>query len=600
MHVPSLMDMVRRLAPRIIADKDAIQLVSPFASTGVGSPLRENRERADLRPLRGELLSTEQLQRYARTMAGAHRLTRHHTSGRLLTRLADNERVLAETYELLATATRRGRRIAPASEWLLDNFYLIEEQIHSTRRLLPRSYLDQLPGLASDCPRTYAIAMELIAHADGRVDSAALDAFIAAYQSVCPLSLGELWAMPLMLRLALIENLRRVAQRLATSRHQRDIAADWSERMLEAAERRPADLVAVLADMTRASPPLSGAFLAEFTRALQGHSPAFALSGTWLEHCLAGQGLTIEQTVLAEGQAQAANQVSVGNSIGSLRFLAVHDWRDFVAEHSIVEQTLINDPAAVYGRTDFATRNRYRSAVETIARRTGRSEEEVAERTVSLAHEASVSGVHASPPRESHVGYWLVDAGRDRLMHELGCRFVGVAAWFAPWRSCIAAAQRSTLGLLLAAITMLTAAGVLAFLEVAGPEGRSWPLIVPVLLVALHLAVGLINWAATLVVRPHPLPRLDFSKGIPLDQRTVVAVPAMLTDAATVDRLLEGLEIRFLANRDPHLHFALLSDLPDAAAESLPSDEPLIRQAVAGIDALNWSAVRPPGPQPPQ
>ena len=587
MHVPSLMDMVRRLTPRIIADKDAIQLVSPFAPTGVGSPLREKRERADQRPLRGELLSTEQLQRYARTMAGAHRLTRHRTSGRLLTRLADNERVLAETYELLAAATRRGRRIAPASEWLLDNFYLIEEQIHSTRRLLPRSYLDQLPGLASDCPRTYAIAMELIAHADGRVDSSALDAFIAAYQSVCPLTLGELWAMPLMLRLALIENLRRVAQRLATARHQRDIAADWSERMLEAAERRPADLVAVLADMTRASPPLSGAFLAEFTRALQGHSPAFALAGTWLEHCLAGQGFTIEQMVLAEGQAQAADQVSVGNSIGSLRFLAVHDWRDFVAEHSIVEQTLNNDPAAVYGRTDFATRNRYRSAVETIARRTGQSEEKVAERIVALAHEASVSGVHTSPPRESHVGYWLVDAGRDRLMHELGCRFVGVAAWFVPWRSCIAAAQRSTLGLLLAAITMLTAAGVLAFLEAAGAEGRSWLLVVPMLLVALHLAVGLVTWAATLVVRPNPLPRLDFREGIPPDQRTLVAVPAMLTDAATVDRLLEGLEIRFLANRDPHLHFALLSDLPDAPAESLLSDEPLIRQAVAGIDALN-------------
>jgi hypothetical protein len=209
-------------------------------------------------PLRGELFSIEQLQRHARTVAGFHRLDGHHESGRLLSRLADNERVLLETYDLLAAAASRGRRITPAAEWLLDNFYLVEEQIHSTRRLLPRSYLDQLPVLASDCPRTYRIAMELVAHTDGRVEASSLDAFVAAYQSVCSLTLGELWSMPLMLRLALIENLRRVAQRLAVSRHHRDIAADWSDRLLQAAEKRPADLMLVLADMTRAAPPPVG------------------------------------------------------------------------------------------------------------------------------------------------------------------------------------------------------------------------------------------------------------------------------------------------------------------------------------------------------
>ena len=587
MHVPSLMDMVRRLVPRIITDKDAIQLDTPNAATGAAVVMRGKVFRAGERPLRGELLSMEQLQRHARLVASSHRLASHRTTGRLLARLTDNERVLVDTYELLTAANQRGRRIGPASDWLLDNFYLIEEQIHSTRRLLPRSYLDQLPALTSDCPRTYRIAMELVAHTDGRVDASALDAFIAAHQSICFLTLGELWAMPLMLRLALIENLRRVSQRLATARRHRDIAADWADRLLEAAERQPADLVHVLADMTRASPPLSGAFLAEFTRTLQGHSPAFALAGTWLEHCLAGQGLTIEQLVLAEGQSHAADQVSIGNSIGSLRFLAVHDWRDFVASHSIVEQTLGDDPADVYARMDFATRNRYRTCIETVARRTGRSEEEVAQRAVALAHEASAVGPQTTTNRESHVGYWLVDAGRDRLMHELGCRFVGVAAWFAPWRSCIAVAQHSTLGLLLAAIMALTAAGVIVFLEGAGPAGRWWLLSVPVLLVALHLAVGLVTWAATLVVRPHPLPRLDFKDGIPPEHRTLVAVPALLTDAITVDRLLEGLEVRYLANRDPHLHFALLSDLPDAAVESLPIDEPLLRQVAAGIDALN-------------
>ena len=585
MHVPSLMDMIRRLVPQIITDKDATQLETPSAATDDGPPLRGDRDLAGERPLRGELFSTEQLQRHARTVAVAHRLTRHRTSGRLLTRLADNERVLAETYELLAAATRRGRRIAPASDWLLDNFYLLEEQIRSTRRLLPRSYLDQLPALAADCPRTYRIALELIAHTDGRVDAAALDAFIAAYQPASPLSLGELWAMPLMLRLALIENLRRVAQRLAAARRHRDVATDWAARLLEAADKRPSELVTVLADMTRASPPLSGAFLADFTRMLQGHSPVFSLASTWLEHCLAGQGFSIEQMVLAEGQAQAADQVSIGNSIGSLRFLAVHDWRDFVAMHSVVEQALCEDPAGVYAQTDFATRNRYRTCVEAIARRTGRTEEEVARQAVSLARTAMSQP--RAPTRESHVGYWLLSSGRDRLMHSLGYRFVGIAAWLTPWQWCAAAIRQATLGILLSTTTVLTVIGVALFLEATEPAGRSALVTLPLVLVALHLAVGLVTWAATLVVQPRALPRLDFKKGLPPEHRTLVAVPAMLTDPATVARLLEGLEVRFLANRDSNLHFAILSDLPDAAAEMLPGDAALVGQAVAGIETLN-------------
>ena len=172
-----------------------------------------------------------------------------------------------------------------------------------------------------------------------------------------------------MLRLALIENLRRVAVRIASARRDRDLAGDWAERMVSVVEQKPTDLILVLADMARANPPLSGAFLAELTRHLQGQNPNFAFANSWLEHRLADQGLTTEQLVRAEGQAQAADQVSIGNSINSLRFLSSNDWRQFVGEHSLVEQTLADDPAGIYAQMDFATRDRYRHAVEGIARR---------------------------------------------------------------------------------------------------------------------------------------------------------------------------------------------------------------------------------------
>ena len=250
----------------------------------------------------------------------------------------------------MTVAAKRKRRIAPAAEWLLDNFYLIEEQIRTGPRHLPQSYSRELPrlanGPAASYPRVYGIALELISHVDGRVDAVSLNSFITAYQSITPLKLGELWAVPIMLRLALIENLRRVAARVAAGRRDGDLAADWAERMVSVVEKNPTDLILVMADMVREpNPPLTGAFLAEMTGRLQGQSPYFAFANTWLEQRLAEQGLTINQLILAEGQAQAADQVSIGNSINSLRFLSSNDWREFVEEHSLVEQILKGDPA---------------------------------------------------------------------------------------------------------------------------------------------------------------------------------------------------------------------------------------------------------------
>ena len=340
-------------------------------------------------PLRSELFNVEQLERHAKTLAASHQLATGRGTDKLIARLNENESILVQTYDLVTEAAKRKRRNSPAAEWLLDNFYLIEEQIRTARRHLPPSYSRELPrlanGPAATYPRVYGIALDLISHVDGHVDAVSLNSFIAAYQTVTPLKLGELWAVPIMLRLALIENLRRVAARMASSRRDRDLAADWAERMVQVVEQNPTDLILVMADMARANPPLSGAFLAEMTRHLQGQSPHFAFANSWLAQRLAEQGLTIEQLVQADGQAQAADQVSMGNSIISLRFLSSNDWRDFVEKHSLVEQILREDP--VYADMDFTTRDRYRHVVEEIAKRSPFSEQDVARKAIQLAEQ---------------------------------------------------------------------------------------------------------------------------------------------------------------------------------------------------------------------
>jgi len=544
------------------------------------------RASSDELPLRSELLSVDQLESHARAVAGWHQIDRKRGPDRLLPRLEENEAVLVQTYELATAAVVAKRRIAPASEWLLDNFYLIEEQIRTARRHLPRAYSRELPrlmnGPSAGYPRSYDIVLELIAHVDGRVDVAGLRSFVAAYQTVAPLTLGELWAIPIMLRLVLIENLRRIAVHIAADEHDRNNANHWADRLTNVAEEDPRSLILVLADMARSHPPMSSAFIAELARRLQGQGPALAFPLTWVEQRLYEEGQTIERLVQLEGQRQAADHVSIGNSIGSLRLLGATDWRDFVEKMSVVDQVLREDPAGVFAVMDFATRDLYRHAVEEVAKRSPLSQAEVAGRAVALAREgvATADGDN----RALHVGFYLIGKARPQFERA------------AQYRRSLGATIREVgrqlpLGLYLGAILALTAAlatGVLALGRAAGSARCAVAVVaIPLVLGASQLAITLVNWLVAILIVPKPLPKLDFSQGVPPDMRALVAVPTMLVSERNVENLLEGLEVRYLANPDDHLHFALVTDFQDAPQETTSGDEALLRRAKEGIEALN-------------
>ncbi len=546
---------------------------------------RQTRPRASEPPLRAELFSVEQLARHARALAAAHQVVTPHRANRLLARLDENEEHLRDFNRATLEVNPR-RRITPAAEWLLDNFYLIEEQIQMARRHLPRGYSRELPRLAhgpsAGLPRVYDIVLELISHVDAQIDASSLSAFIAAYQAVAPLKLGEVWAIPIMLRLGLIENLQRITTRLTVGRFDRDLADLWVDRLQEMAEKDPSYLVVVVADMAKSGLPLSSSFVAEFCQRLAQRSPVLHLARGWLEERLVEQGWSIEQLVHQESQNQAADQVSVSHSIASLRFLSSMDWKEFVETMSLVEATLRQAPAAVYGEMDFPTRDRYRHSVEFLARHSRRTEAEVAADAIRLA--ADRARLKGREDRAAHVGYYLIDHGLAQLGRQVGVRW--------PWRTILERGiQRWPLTFYAGGIATITLLATLAFVRQAPasgpPEGKFIFFAVVFLLCASQLAVALMNWLSTLLIQPRLLPRLDYSAGIAPDCRTMVVVPTMLTSRAGVDRLIETIEIHHLANRDPHLHFALLTDFRDAPEENLPGDEELLQRARAGVAMLN-------------
>ena len=546
----------------------------------------------DKPPLRAELFSAGQMEQHGKYLAGTHHLSQKRLPDQLIARLTENEGILLRTCTLLRDTATVNRRITPAGEWLLDNFYLIEEQIYAAKRNLPKRYSGELPtlsqGPSAGLPRVYDIALETISHGDGQIDAGSFSSFVAAYQKITTLTLGELWAIPIMLGLALIENLRRVGAQVAASTADRDHAGAWADQMIEVAKKDPKSLILVVADMARSNPPMTGSFVAELVRRLQGQSAALALPLNWIEHRLAETGVTTEQLVQSETQMQASRQVSISNSIGSLRFLDVMNWHEFVETMSGVEQKLREDPSADYGNMDFATRDHYRHAVEKIAKASRLSEVEVAEKAILLARQRSAVAGDANPgggsDRMSHVGYYLIDKGLSQLQRAAEMRWTIAEALQR-------LGSRAPLPLYLGAISSLTLILSAVLLVKAYAGGlHGWILIPMAILLVLctsHLAVALVNWVTALMATPQQLPRMDFSRGIPPDCRALVVIPTLLTSTQNIGNLIEALEVRYLANQDDNLRFGLLTDFRDAHEETLPEDGPLLLLAKDLIDDLN-------------
>jgi cyclic beta-1,2-glucan synthetase len=537
--------------------------------------------------LRSELFSSEQMGQHGKILACMHVLgPKVKTNQQLLYRLAENETILQDVHDIITEAVKANRQITPAGEWLLDNFYLIEEQIRIARKHLPKGYIKELPrllnGPSAGLPRVFDIAKEIISHGEGRVDSESLSLLVGSYQTITTLKLGELWAIPIMLRLALIENLRRVAARVASGRIDRDLADSWADKLIEIAEKDPKSLILVIADMARSDPPMSTPFVSEFVRRLQGLSPALAFPLTWIEQRLAETNQTIVQLIQYGNQQQAADQVSISHSIGSLRFLGTMDWREFVESLSHVDKILQRDPSGSYLSMDFNTRDHYRHVIENISKKSSLSEIEVSEQSIKLAEKGSV--LKGSADRRAHVGYYLIGKGLPQLE-----RIANIKHSF--FSKCRRAISRVPLLFFLGSIMILTITLSWGLFEKVQRDGmESWHLWIFSILLLIstsYISVSLVNWLSTLFVKPKPLPRLDYSKGIPPQSRTLVVVPTMIFNAQNIEDLVMELEVRFLANQDENLHFGLLTDYKDALQEHLEEDESLIQLISKKITELN-------------
>jgi len=534
--------------------------------------------------LRGEILSAERLVEHAVDVARAQGEPTRRGAPRLLwQRYVTARKGLREAYEILKRDYQNQREPSPAEEWLLDKSHVVEEQFREIEEDLPRGYLRELPRLAAGamrgCPAVYGLCLDYLRHTDGRVDLGTLSRYVLAYQSVRVLTIGELWAVPIMLRLGLLLGVSAIAA-AETSSRERARGEEWAGRLL-AASRRPETLGLGLLEIER-GPQVTAAFLVQLIRCLREHDEA-ALNPVW--DWIANQseklGAPPEELVRRQLLRQASDQVSVGNAVTSMRAIAAFDWHEFFERTSSVEALLRKDPSSDYAATDPKSRDRYRHTVEGLARRSKSNEQGVAQAALELAQQ------HASERSpnevEAHVGYYLLDRGRRELERRISYRL--------PLRDRLRRAVTDHpsffyFGVLLAAFLGIWGLGV-EFL--GGYASGFWGILFSALLAlpASELALEVVHGLVVSGLRPRLLPRYAFKEGIPDSARTLVAVPALLESELVVDRLLEDLEVRSLANTDENLHFALLTDFVDARSAETPSDAALLERVERGIAALN-------------
>jgi cyclic beta-1,2-glucan glucanotransferase len=535
-------------------------------------------------PLRGELLGADHLAERARGVARSQTLAlagRTRKRAPLLTRLRATHRILERAHARLSAAASAGFDIGPAGLWLVENFHVVQEHIREVHESLPRGYYRELPELSAGplagYPRVYELATTLISHTDGRIDLENVDLFVGSFQQQEPLKIGELWAVPAMLRLALIESVRRMALRTLQNIDQAQEADRRAAQIHDASAQALPALETVLRDFIEDPPALTSIFVSRFLHHLREARAAFpVLIG--LESWIGDVGLSAEDAAALSTHRLALTQVVMANSITSLRVIGRLDWKSFVEHQSVIERVLRQDPAAHYQRMTFATRDHYRHVVEQVARRTEMKEGSVAQLAVDLAAR------NRANLRQSHVGYYLIDSGLDELERATGYR-----------RTLREALHRAVLHHPNAAfgggVVIGTAVLLAALVWFAAPA--SWPTLLMVGLVALlpvlDIAISAVHQLVAAFLPPRLLPKLDLrgEGGIPAEFRTAVVIPTLFADVHGVHEALETIEVQFLANREAHLHFAVLSDFTDAATATMESDNAIVQAAVDGINSLN-------------
>ncbi|MBZ9653920.1 GH36-type glycosyl hydrolase domain-containing protein [Phyllobacterium lublinensis] len=498
-------------------------------------------------------------------------------------RTVENARLILHSYRSSDAAARKGETITPAAQWLLDNYYLVDQNIQQVERDLPKKFFRQLPSLTSrpEIPRVMALAWLYVAHTDSQFSLNSLSAIVEGFQTVEPLHIGELWALPSAVRFILIENARRLSLRVERARRMRAYANSVADEItLNADKDGLPQLLAQYATAARDS-----TFATHLLYRLRGGATHSGAAVAWLEEELEKNGSDAEDAIIQEHTRQSTGGVTMGNLIRSLKSIDDVDWITWFETVSGVDAVLREH--SNFDALDFHSRNAYRVAIEKIARRSGKSEQDITEAALGLAQKsAEETGEEGgvTEQRKRDVGYYL--AGEGRLDLEATCSYsptilerwvrfyrkLGLAGLWVP-------ASFFSIVILLLIHYWLRRSGLPADLTLVFTLLAVFP--------AMETANGFVNWIIPMFMPPTRLIGFEYKNGLPQEAKTLVAVPTLITSRDSVDEHIRNLEVHYLTNPRGEVYFALLTDWADSKVEQTDNDLDIFDYAREKITALN-------------
>ncbi|MGM0587003.1 MAG: GH36-type glycosyl hydrolase domain-containing protein [Bacteroidota bacterium] len=523
----------------------------------------------------------------------ANRLADHHldistsaTGRSIKPLLTDAQQALSDAYQRFSKAMRTEEEVSDAVEWILDNYYIINEEISRVEADLPKSYYRKLPklteGRSEGLPKVYDLVLDFAQHTDNSIDRSSIEQFVQGYQEVTALTLGELWAIPLMIRLVLIKRLQEKTKRILIARENRKKAEQWIDKLREELEADPHAGTEFMQELKHKKWIRNREFLVALAHQLQYGGRELVPEQQWLERVFEHQGTTLERELKSYTQQQSALQVSVRNAITSLRKTQESDWSEFVEHCSVVERTFRLDPAMIYPNMDFESRDRYRRRVEELSDRSEKDEFDIAEEVLLLA-ESSKEQPEKPDSNAGHIGYYLIDEGRTKLEQKIGYRKT--------WNERIGRRMETwpiLYPITITAFSLILLSLVFGYLQTwSASLGVTIATLVITALPASKIAVSLTNQLLTLLIPPRVLPKMNYEKGVPKDTRALMVVPTMFTSPEDARQKVDALEVRALTCMDEVFRFALLSDLPDADQQVTPGDKRTIEAAQVAIRQLN-------------
>ena len=530
--------------------------------------------------INGTMLNKEQLKKHLEKIASGHILTNKSQKDTYpVPHLMESFKVIQGVYNLLNEHLKLGISIHPAGEWLLDNLYIIEETVKQIEKELTlKKYINFL-GIASGpykgFARIYVLASEIVAYTDNKIERKALEEYLESYQTKKNLSMEEIWNIGLFLEIAIIENIREICERIYKSQIQKYKAENIVERLVE--NKSKAELICKNTNTIRPNKKVFEDMQYPFIEYMSYILKRYGKKGysylNALEEIVELMGTTVSDVIKKEHFDIAVRKVLMGNSITSIKKIKRINFLEIFEKVNGVEELLKQDPANVYDKMDNKTKEYYRNKIKEISKKTKISEIYITRKILKLAN------TKTKGTKQSHIGYYLIDKGSKELYKALN------------YKANKESNPKDKVKIYIFGVTilsMLISFGISSLLNQQIESAWLFLLSFLILLIpSSEIAIQIIQYFLSKIVKPKLIPKIDFSNGIDRENATMVVIPTIVKSKEKVKELMRKLEVFYLANKSSNIYFTLLGDCSESSKIEEEFDNEVIEEGKKEVEKLN-------------